>query len=51
MSLKRQSLEMDVDATAFKSKDENSQKLLKGFRELYPYVERNQEFVTNYGER
>jgi hypothetical protein len=47
----RQSLEMDLDAAAFESKDENSQKLLKGVRELHTYVERNQEFVPNYGER
>jgi hypothetical protein len=46
-----QSLEMDLDAAAFESKDENSQKLLKGVKELQIYVERNQEFVPNYGER
>ena len=42
---------MDLDAAAFESKDENSQKLLKGVEELQTYVERNQEFVPNYGER
>jgi hypothetical protein len=46
-----QSLEMDLDAAAFESKDESSQKLLKGIEELHTYVERNQEFVPNYGER
>src|SRR5260370_921544 len=46
-----QSLEMDLDAAAFESKNENSQKLLKGIEELHTYVERNQEFVPNYGER
>ena len=46
-----QSLEMDLDAAAFESKNENSQKLLKGVEELHTYVERNQEFVPNYGER
>jgi hypothetical protein len=30
-----QSLEMDLDAAAFESKDENSQKLLKGVEELH----------------
>jgi hypothetical protein len=42
-----QSLEMDLDAAAFESKNENSQKLLKGVEELHTYVERNQEFVPN----
>jgi len=37
-----QSLEMDLDAAAFESKDENSQKLLKGVEDLHTYVERNQ---------
>src|SRR6266481_3358349 len=46
-----QSLEIDLDAAAFESKDENSPKLLKGIEELHTYVERNQEFVPNYGER
>ena len=46
-----QGLEMDLDAAAFESKDENSQKLLKGVEELHTYVQRNQEFVPNYGER
>ena len=46
-----QSLEMDWDAAAFESKNENSQKLLKGVEELHTYVGRNQEFVPNYGER
>ena len=46
-----QSLEIDLDAAAFESKDENVQKLLKGVEDLHTYVERNQEFVPNYGER
>jgi hypothetical protein len=45
------SLEMDLESAAFESKDENSHKLLKGVEELHTYVERNQEFVPNYGER
>ena len=40
-----------MDAAAFESKDENSPKLLKGIEELHTYVQRNQEFVPNYGER
>ena len=46
-----QNLEMDLDAAAFETKDENAQKLLKGVEDLHTYVERNQEFVPNYGER
>ena len=46
-----QSLEIDLDAAAFESKDENSQRLLKGIEELHTWVERNREFVPNYGER
>jgi len=44
-----QSLKIDLDAAAFESKDENAQKLLKGVEDLHTYVERNQEFVLNYG--
>ena len=46
-----QNLEMDLDAAVFESKDENARKLLKGVEDLHTYVERNQEFVPNYGER
>ena len=46
-----QSLEMDLDAAAFETQDERAQKLLKGVEELHTYVERNQAFVPNYGER
>jgi len=46
-----QSLEMDLDAAAFESTDENAQKLLKGVEDFHTYVERNREFVPNYGER
>ena len=46
-----QSLETDLDAAAFESKDENARKLLKGVEDLHTYVEGNREFVPNYGER
>jgi hypothetical protein len=46
-----QSLEMDLDAAAFESKDENARKLLKSVEDVHTYVERNREFVPNYGER
>jgi hypothetical protein len=46
-----QGLEMDLDAAAFESKDGSAQKLLKGVEDLHTYVERNQAFVPNYGER
>ena len=45
-----QSLETDLDAAAFETKDENARKLLKGVEDLHTYVERNREFVPNYGE-
>jgi hypothetical protein len=37
-----QALEMDLDAVAFETKDDNAQKLLKGIEDLHTYVERNQ---------
>jgi hypothetical protein len=48
---KLQDLEMDLETALFESKDENTRKLLKGVEELHTYVERNQKFVPNYGER
>ena len=42
---------MDLDAAAFENKNEIAQKLLKGVEDLHTYVERNREFVPNYGER
>ena len=42
---------MELDAAAFETKDENVQKLLRGVEDLHTYVERNQGFVPNYGER
>src|SRR2546429_1189465 len=46
-----QGLGMDLDAAAFEGRDANAQKLLKGVEDLHTYVERNQAFVPNYGER
>jgi hypothetical protein len=46
-----QNLEIALDAAAFESKNEHSQKLLGGVEELHTYVKRSQEFVPNYGER
>jgi hypothetical protein len=42
---------MDLDVATFETKDETARKLLKGVEELHPYVERNQQFIPNYGER
>jgi hypothetical protein len=42
---------MDLDAAAFDSKNQTLRKLLKGVAELHTYVERNQTFIPNYGER
>ena len=44
-------LEMDLDAAAFDSKNQTLRKLLKGVEDLHTYVERNQTFIPNYGER
>jgi len=46
-----QELEMDLDAAVFENKNESVRKILKGVEELHTYVERNQKFVPNYGER
>jgi hypothetical protein len=46
-----QGLEMDLDGAAFETRDEAARKLLKGAEELHTYVERNQAFIPNYGER
>ena len=46
-----QGLEMDLDGATFETGDETARKLLKGIEELHTYVERNQAFIPNYGER
>jgi hypothetical protein len=46
-----QGLEMEVESAAFETNQETARKLLKGIEELHIYVERNQEFLPNYGER
>ena len=48
---KLESLEMDLEAAANESQDDHTRKLLKGVEELHTYVERNQQFLPNYGER
>lgn len=48
---KLESLEMDLEAAAYESKDDNTRKLRKRVEELHTYVERNQQFLPNYGER
>ena len=44
-------LQMDVESATFETKDETGGKLLKQIEELHTYVERNQAFLPNYGER
>jgi hypothetical protein len=46
-----QGLEMDLDAATSDTKSEAARKLLKGVGELRTYVERNRQFIPNYGER
>lgn len=42
---------MDVEGALFETKNVAGRKLLKGIEELHTYVERNQQFIPNYGER
>jgi len=42
---------MDLEAVAYESQDDHTRKLLKGGEEVHTYVERNQQFLPNYGER
>ena len=48
---KLQNLEMDLEAAVFESNNENTRKLWKGVAELHTYIQRNQAFIPNYGER
>jgi len=42
---------LEMDGAPFETKDETARKLLQGIEELHTYVERNQAFIPNYGER
>ena len=42
---------MDLDAATSETRNEAAGKLLKGVEELHTYVERNRQFIPNYGER
>jgi hypothetical protein len=44
-------LQMDTEAAAFDTKDETARKFLNRIEDLHTYVERNQAFIPNYGER
>jgi len=44
-------LQMDVESAAFETKNETARKLLKQIEDLQTYVEHNQAFIPNYGER
>jgi hypothetical protein len=46
-----QSVEMDLDATVATSGDGTARKLLKAVEEFHTYIERNRDFIPNYGER
>ena len=41
----------NLDGATFETKAETARKLLNGVEELHTYVERNQAFIPNYGER
>ena len=46
-----QSVEMDLDAAVATSRDHTARKLLKAVEEFHTYIENNQGFIPNYGER
>jgi hypothetical protein len=46
-----QSVEMDLDAAVATSSDNTARKLLKAVEEFHTYIENNQGFIPNYGER
>jgi hypothetical protein len=48
---KLQNLEMDLEMAVFENKEKNADKLLRGIEELHTYIQRNQAFIPNYGER
>jgi hypothetical protein len=46
-----QSVEMDLDAAVANNDDRTARKLLKAIEEFHTYIENNQGFIPNYGER
>jgi hypothetical protein len=46
-----QAVEMDLDAAVATSGNDTARKLLKAVEEFHTYIENNQGFIPNYGER
>jgi hypothetical protein len=46
-----ETLEMDLGAADEESKDSTTHKLLRVVEEFHTYIDDNQAFITNYGER
>jgi hypothetical protein len=46
-----QSAEMDLDAAMATSGHATARKLLKAAEKFHTYIENNQHFIPNYGER
>jgi hypothetical protein len=46
-----QSIAMDLDATVASTGDDTARKLQKAVEEFHIYIEQNQTFIPNYGER
>jgi hypothetical protein len=42
---------MDLEGAAFENQEETKRKLLKAVEEFSTYIERNGDFIPNYGER
>jgi hypothetical protein len=46
-----ESVEMDLDSATSENRDQTTHKLLKAVEEFHTYIENNQSFIPNYGER
>ena len=46
-----QSVEMDLDAAVAATSNNTARKLLKAVEEFHTFIEHNQGFIPNYGER
>jgi hypothetical protein len=43
--------EMDLEGATFEIQEETTRKLLKTVEEFRTYIQRNRDFIPNYGER
>ncbi len=45
------SVELDLESAAYGSDDPTARKLCKAVQDFHTYIDRNQDFIPNYGER